>query len=79
MATVAAMPHTAVLAVSQLLERAQQPHLPHCRRRPHCRLRLHCRRRPHQALLLHPLVLQSVQMEPVEVQRVTRVKDPHME
>ena len=52
MVTVAVMLHTVVLAVNQHLERAQQLHLPHCRRRLHCRLHLPCRRHLHCRLRL---------------------------
>ncbi len=74
MGTVVVMPHTVALPVNQHLEPALQ-----LARLPHRRHRLHCPHHPHQALPPHPLVLPSVQMEPVEVRQVTHVKDQHME
>lgn len=73
MGIVVVMPHTAALAVNQHLEPVLQLAL-----LPHRCHHLHCHHHPHQALPPHPLGLPSVQMEPVEVRRVTRVKDQHM-
>ena len=77
MGTVAVMPHTAVLAVSQLSEPVPQLHrrrlqCPHRLHHPHQVLHPH---RPHRVLLPHPLGLRSVQMELVEAQVATLVKD----